>query len=1170
MDKKLKNNISNAFGASLSFGFKDDQRDYSLNKEDLAINKYAGINIYQPTPDNIETYIHKYVLNELAFFPRTLNTVIHLNPQKMDNVNSEYVADAVGSVNIKFLSKVIELPFMIIDGELVPFDVIQIEGQRVPYSRENMQKVLYGLERWHEKKQKEESDDPFVGLADRVNPSTSPGFLGTVLRIRDQAVATGGGPTANGSQYIYAGEFVDDLLEKTANLKELTIENMKQLEQEFGKKAYEAVKADFEKIAAEKPEPSENLKLFEKMKNLQFENAIDLPNGTIIAFPEKDGNMISMVNGVVVDNYMSFADKMPNKVKMVVTQDARIKILSNAERFLCFKAPQARFKLEQDNLSTCEEGDLIMAFDGDKALFPCHIQWIARRSFGSGDRRNDVETKIYNMEPIYNDSGISNLLTTSEVQNILNARVNVRLCPLENAKFFEMPYGDFIARKAEELAIDELPLSNMLPKEDVCINYRKTTKPMAIGHKETNMVFATDPETKVIKVKGVIKDYIRDKADLDKLAYVEDEADAFEKTAAIEKNKIKIVCVDKQLPAYNVDIYYVDEGKVAFKRFVKAYKRISKEDLRQLLRIIGYNNIEVGEILFKANSNPQITYALPANPNIQALEGAKPKALAIEKVKNTLKSMVDPKDLTTALAMSLIGNMAADTLRKAPNQTKEIAKKLGKFASDGRALSSIFEKVAMEKKSETAFDIAKIMSLSTFFTEKVASTLNGEAVYPRIYEVGKEIVENHAHLEKVASDLMQLKAMQYKNRNELINPNYIQNAINQLDNLYKVAYGVTDAKYDVDEVLEKEAKLSASAVVDKTKKIVADIAKKPIVKKTTDNVKKAGNNTAKAINNFTGKSIGERMTIGAGLGAGLGAMNAPKSIDFDNGKVKKHRLKGAVNGAVSGAMVGGLFGRNASEEIEALFEKEAYSTSSEIPKDSLAKAVDSVSKKTGLTKEQVIAAVKMIEKSAGAVGGAAIGGLIAGGNAYNKAVDEAKAINPGALPSDYNEDAGKRAVGSAALGVGLGALGGAGLKAIKKAVKKTASEQIDELTKEAEKNKKNSCSTVSWHGIKTIETKKEKKASHEIDDLFKAAEMNVPTEEEKKKENNVATTEELKDIHCEVCGYEGKPDDQGYCPECGTLGGIKPQPRDNASEQLGPSHDMGGEIFSEHAHSFAE
>jgi uncharacterized protein (DUF697 family) len=193
-------------------------------------------------------------------------------------------------------------------------------------------------------------------------------------------------------------------------------------------------------------------------------------------------------------------------------------------------------------------------------------------------------------------------------------------------------------------------------------------------------------------------------------------------------------------------------------------------------------------------------------------------------------------------------------------------------------------------------------------------------------------------------------------------------------------------------------------------------------------------------------------------------------------------------------------------------------------------------------------------------------------------VDQAKAADPMAMPSDYGEEAMGKAIAGSLAGGTVGAVGGAGIKAIKK---KIAAKSIAKATEAAG-------SAVTDSATATAAKTLSKLASEEIDELFKQAEMNVPSESEKKKENNVApdekSTEEpkktsneeinpktgLKDIHCEVCGYVGQPDEKGFCPECGTLGGVKPQNPEHTEEMLAPSHDYGGDINTESENSFNE
>ena len=39
-----------------------------------------------------------------------------------------------------------------------------------------------------------------------------------------------------------------------------------------------------------------------------------------------------------------------------------------------------------------------------------------------------------------------------------------------------------------------------------------------------------------------------------------------------------------------------------------------------------------------------------------------------------------------------------------------------------------------------------------------------------------------------------------------------------------------------------------------------------------------------------------------------------------------------------------------------------------------------------------------------------------------------------------------------------------------------------------------------------------------------------------------ASLKKLKPIHCEQCGYEGRPTYHGFCPECMAICGVMPKP----------------------------
>ena len=226
-------NVSEAMMASLALTSDYETVDHekidkvASSVQNTCLEKIAGIYIDNPTQENIEDFIRKYMYNELTFFPRVLEVGVSFIPSSFDKVRKNLVEDGTGAVQVKVRSKIVELPFMIHGGDLEPFDVIQMDNQRVPYSRENLQKIIINLDRQLEKEQSGESDgSPYQGLADYTNPSTAPGFMGDVLSIRDSQSYTPG----SGRYVTASSEFTE--LEKTAsnysekNIQDLTTDQM--------------------------------------------------------------------------------------------------------------------------------------------------------------------------------------------------------------------------------------------------------------------------------------------------------------------------------------------------------------------------------------------------------------------------------------------------------------------------------------------------------------------------------------------------------------------------------------------------------------------------------------------------------------------------------------------------------------------------------------------------------------------------------------------------------------------------------------------------------------------------------------------------------------------------------------------------------------------------------
>lgn len=792
MSRIRENNISNMFAASLSFNVEEKVANYSLAKEDMVVEKYAGIDIYQPTVENVEDFVRKYMMNETAFFPKALEIHTFLSPSAFDSANQDYVSEATGVVKIRLHDANLEFPFYITDGELVPFDIIQLNGQRIPYSRENLRRVLFGIDKTFADKINGAKGSvsgefsPYIKVEKSVNPATSSGFLGNVLQIQDQTVR------GNGSNFVIASEKLDSGMEKLSSMKMLTMKEVTALENEFKKQAHEEFKGELEKFAKEIEQYDDTaaLKLFTNLDNVQFENAGSLPNGTCISFPEKKNKEMCMTKGIVIDNYMSIAGKKAKAKKIVVAEDGRMAILESGDKFLCFKSNQ-KFTLPNKSLSSVSEGDIILAFNGDSALVPSVVENIAERGLSESKVTGDIKFKILSMSAVdsittllelMNDSssiGMSGGMSFGSSSQELH---HYKIAPMQDVKFNEIQYKEYIKKLSENTRISELLLAPILREYSIANDSSKG-----------KVVFCTDYDTtKIIPINGILSDYLKDKSELRKLVETNGEF-SMPKTAG-EGEKIYIKCIDPSRGVYYVQIKYVDKSKTVFNQMTKEYRDVPEAGVKQILRVLSFDGGQSAEMLHRATEMGSVNMPLPTTARVDVLTGANVINRSTQQVKNVMGKLVSPQAvgdavLTSALGALMTGAITSRGLVGQPgvkDKAREALALASKFASESEALSVAFEKCAQEHQSTSMLKVAKAMAESALLHNKVIEVINGSC-YPRIIEAAYDIACGKNELEKIASDLIDLKFTQYKNKDHIINPNYIQGAVRQLDNMYKLA-----------------------------------------------------------------------------------------------------------------------------------------------------------------------------------------------------------------------------------------------------------------------------------------------------------------------------------------------------------------------------------------------
>lgn len=809
-------NISKLFAASLSFsGEEKIAGDYSINPESSILSKYAGISIYNPTLDNVESFVIKFLAAEAAPLVKPQQIKVYLTPYKFDIAHQDVLSDASGKAAISVGGGVeLEFPFIITDGELMPFDVIQLDHQRVPYSRENLFKVINAIK----KKLSEPKGDsvsnfePYKKVEDPVNPTSSMGFLGDLLRIQEQYSTRG----ATSSMYVTASQHLGNLIEKTSALESSDAEIMTSLEEISKNAVYSTKVEEFNKYASEveadkKVNDRRMKKIYRSVKGLQWKDAGSLPHGTLISFPQFDGKEICMASGIVLSEFIPIEGLRNIPKRVVISSDSKVKILGTDDKFLCIENPDAIFKLKSTPLNSIKCGDTIVAFNGDKALPVSRLQRISVRNLSSRwaeqpDYWCDPESDIINGSAgkyrirKYSLSTIIPDEKFDEKDRWKDVYQDYYLMELDGVKFGKINYREFVHEKAKDFNMSESDVEPFIPRYDTCL-------------KDTMRVFTSDPQTQVVILKDTISNYLRNASDLENMvdsvytpAY---EVPLFKKASEAEYVEIRRHGEPNSdgTKFYDMTLRWVDRNGESFKLVNRNFKNVDEMKMRSILKAIGFSPMRISEATIKTNHENYIKMELP--------EGATPDNVSeggyeasVTKTMNRLKDVLFNKGLSTQLVDEAVAHVSHENLIGSPQSNAQ--KLTTQKAAQSRVLANAFEKLAMDYRLENMRVVAKTMVLANKYFEKTASVMAGNLSASYLRASTDIAAEKHL-MEHLATDLTDLGQDQILNHNIVINPNFVRGAISIVDSLYKTASLVRDfcgfeknaAEYPLDPKEEK-------------------------------------------------------------------------------------------------------------------------------------------------------------------------------------------------------------------------------------------------------------------------------------------------------------------------------------------------------------------------------
>ena len=799
-------NVSQAFQAFFESGANatfQKTASYKFNSEDVYLEKYAtaGMPLYNPTVDKIEDQVQKISIVKFGndvFKP----TGVNFKPVAFQGPHSDFVSEGTGVVVFDKGNYVVELPFLVHDSQLLPFDVIQLDGERMPYSEENLAKVLILCD----KKNKEAAQQaeltggvenvpaPFLKTVDKMNSTTSTGFLGNTLSIQDRYRF----PNYVGStQYIVASERTEECLEKLATMVSFDWGAVQSaLEVAENKTNMEKFASDFE--FGKTAEDNTIATVMDKVNNLKWRDVLELPDKTYITFPElKNGNELTMTDAIVVKDFAQLYSepKVPEKdalshQTMVITRDGRCRIFTKGQSgMLCLVRDTCPGKFESmsfaelhnhreknsggyEELSNKKE---FVAFYNDKLTVPMSVESANRRMM-SADKNNDISVCYINAS---GDSDSFNIYLSGREDRKKYFGENNIYARNPDIKIYLTDEVDKLCKVTKNELYELLKKSHGLSDDNVrriCgyDNYR--------GH------YAVNPQQKVIPITGVLTTFFKDRKELNFVLQnkksIKDDM-IFLKTA-MSNESIVIECNDKQANKYSVIISYTDRSKRMFSSRVKKLTGISFADMRGILFAIGYDKNRIHELAHLAKSQGRVTAELPAGFDSDKITGAKSKSavlLSFDKARKKIFSNDDARKV----AKEAIATALTDTPIASSSFVRNVALGAQKHANESAYLSSVFEKLAVENKSDFYKETAKALAISSHLFEKTASMLEEKSEYPQILAVCDQIVSSKEHFDILATDLTLAKTASVISKDTSVNPNYLRGAVLELDAMFKLA-----------------------------------------------------------------------------------------------------------------------------------------------------------------------------------------------------------------------------------------------------------------------------------------------------------------------------------------------------------------------------------------------
>ena len=767
------------------------------------LEKQAGIFVYQPTIDRMSDKVREYLMNETAFFPKRYPVDVHIQPTEMQDTKSkDYIRNGEGIASLNMAGNVLEFPFHIRDAEFDPFFVINHKKQSVPFTRDNLKKIMYGIEKAMEDakgggEHGRNVIDGYKSLAKKVTPATASGFLASGVNFRSEQKSKRGPQMMS----LAANVSLDEMMEKLATMDEFTMEKRAFLEDKITERLVaEEFTKSMEKIASTESTPSEYAKVeamdfidLNRDSRVKHGDAVEIPvyeldknKGYYSSYVSKTGMFIHIggVKGVLCPNAEFIAINGPTigkktKTKVSVRKSTLGNLSSSDCAIIGVNGKYSTVVGALEEVETLRTKSKLTGRAVDNRLDVAYVNLSAGKK-GIVVPDNSTAARVTLNSAVY-----------SSYNSTAFAAINVP--GMKTLKKYQGG-GDFHSNKSnlkENIANDIIQSGSM-----TYADFQSTDlfSPFSSYSERPSVILVGDlNQVKVIPLRLASVNTFRSKKDIfdmfDSTADMRIQKTASRETVSIRK--------DKESGKYNLSIDYKDPDKKIFKGMNRSLYGLEPEKLKGVLTYLGYDDLSADSIQNRAERVPATSHTLPTNHKAKSINVGDVESKARMRAKKIVNASIESKVPTLLLATGTYGVVRDMMTRYKTGKNREKAENVVGFLSGkptqqwkessdlSSQMSGQFEKVAMDFSSPFALKVAKTMNISSRYFDKIASVQDGH-IYD-IKDVSKNILSSKEEFNKIACRLVELHETQLDKGETAIDSRMIKEAIEHIDLMLKSA-----------------------------------------------------------------------------------------------------------------------------------------------------------------------------------------------------------------------------------------------------------------------------------------------------------------------------------------------------------------------------------------------